>query len=224
MNGNINIRKRNIFLSVAVIFIGLLLVGGTYAVLTLTLPVIVTNGVYNYTLECFDIDYDAGNSIIGTLFPSRVSSGGLSGSLSVGINENCDVLGVGDLNLVVHSNSDKNGILTQVVDAHCEDSSTLETLTSYTDSSSCTSAGGVWVDNGTALKYAVFVGSNTTPSSVGYINVVGDTINIYNDFSVSALEQYTVKVWLDGNLSDNTYANLSFSGEITTSVTQLEQT
>lgn len=215
--------RRNIFLLLGILLLGLLVVGGTYAVLSVSLPVIVTNGVYEHTIECFDIEYDTGGSIIGTLFPSSASTGGLSGSLSVGIKDTCDVLGTGSLNLIVHSDSDKNGILTQVVDAHCENSSTLETLTSYTDSSSCTSAGGIWVDNGTALKYAVFVGTNTVPSSVGYINSVGSTINIYNNFSVSTLEEYTVNVWLDGNLSDNTYANISFSGEIATTVTQIEE-
>lgn len=217
------VKTKNVILMILIItVIAIGLVSGTYAALILTMPADMTNNVYQHTLECFDIEYDAGGSIIGTLIPSSTPSGGLFGALTLGISDNCNVIGTADLNLVIDGNSDKNGILTQTVDAHCENASTLQTLKDYSNETSCTDAGGIWVTTGTALKYAVYVDTDTNPSSVGYINAVGTTLTIYDDFDVSDVKDYNIYVWLDGSLSDNTYAHMSFSSKISAVVTQNE--
>ncbi len=71
-----------------------------------------------------------------------------------------------------------------------------------------------------ALKYAVLVDSATTPSATGTITVTGqklllDSINI----SSTTATTYTVYVWLDGEIADNTYANLTYNGYISAEVT-----
>lgn len=214
--------KRNVILSVTIILLGLLFVGGTYAVLLMTLSVNVSNGRYNTTLECFDIDYDNGGSIAGVLVPTSTYIGGLSGGLTLGINDSCNVAGVGELKLLVGNSS---SILTSSVSSHCENSSTLQTIVdsngALIDETSClANSSYTWVTDGTALKYAVVNGSSIL--SVGYVNVVNDNIVLYDNFSVSDAVDYNVYIWLDGNLSDNTYLNLSFDGEISSTVVQVE--
>lgn len=212
--------KKNIILAVSIIMIGLLVVGGTYAYL-MSVSINVSNGRYNSTLECFNIDYDNGGSIVGTLVPSGTYTGGLSGSLTLGINDSCNVTGIGKLKLLV---GNSNSILTSTVSSHCENSM-LQTIVdsngALIDETSClANSSYTWVTDGTALKYAVVNGSSIL--SVGYVNVVNGNIVLYDNFSVSNAVDYTIYIWLDGNLSDNTYSNLSFDGEISSTVVQVE--
>ena len=219
-----NIKNKNIVLILVILCIGLITIGGTYAALVMTLNVAVTNGIYEDSSQCFDIIYDAGEDIRGQLFPTASSNGGLQGSLTVGIADNCNVSGALTLNLIISEESDSRGVLTQTVAPHCENSSTLETLYNYNDSSACSSNGGTWVEDGTALKYAVFKNNGSEPVSVGYIDSVGTTLSILNE-TISGSDsdnEYLIKIWLDGYVSDNSYANQSFAGRIQTKVQQLE--
>lgn len=226
MNNNIK-NKKNFYIIVGVIIGILLIAGGTYAYVTLTVN--VTNGNYSSVTGCFDIDYNVTNEdgtlpITGTMYPSSNPSGGLNGRVSLKVNSSCNVNGTGTLKLnVVNGNS----TLLKKVSAHCENSKTGKTLTGYTTSSSCTSQqNGVWVTNGTALKYAVYdtnsVTSSTIPLSVGYVtNTTG--IQMLNNISItSTVSTYYVYIWLDGNLIDNSYLSLAFNGNISATATQID--
>lgn len=84
---------------IGIISLGLLLVGGTYAFLRFTAT--VTNAKYNGTSTCFIVDYNAGAAISGTMFQSKTPKGGLSGTVTMNINANCSVNGVGTIKLNV---------------------------------------------------------------------------------------------------------------------------
>ena len=226
MNNNIN-NKKTIYLIIGVIIGILLIAGGTYAYITLAVN--VTNGNYSSVTGCFDIDYNVTNEdgtlpITGTMYPSSNPSGGLNGRVSLSVKNTCNVNGVGILKLnVVNGNS----TLLKTVGAHCENSQTLKTLTDYTTSSSCTGQqNGVWVTNGTALKYAVYdtnsVTSSTIPLGVGYVtNTSG--IQLLNNINItSTVSNYYVYIWLDGNLIDNSYLSLAFNGNISATATQID--
>lgn len=224
-NGSYN---KNIYLIIGIIVFVLLIIGGTYAYMTLAVN--VTNGSYVVDTTCFDIDYDVTNDdgtlpISGDMFPSGGPVGGLSGKVSLKINDNCSVEGVGTIMLNV---VDVSNTFIQTVAEHCENSVTLSTMTDFTTSSDCTAqTNGIWVTNGSALKYAVYdtnsVTNNTVPLSVGYVNKTG-SIDIYDNFSITESSvTYYVYIWLDGNLSDNSYAGLSFDGNVSVSALQTEE-
>jgi len=218
--------KQTLFLILGIFLISLFIIGGTYAYMTLGID--INNNVIAYNTTCFDIVYDADNDstpITGTLIPSSGPGGGLNGKISLGLAAACknlDAYGSFYLNVTSGSN-----VLFQIVDGHCENSQTLRTLTKYTDQESCEAqTNGKWVTNGTALKYAVYTTNNitttTVPLNVGYINRIGTTI-IYDNFPVvNQTVNYYVYVWLDGNLSDDTYALQSFAGNISASASQVQ--
>lgn len=226
MDGMINVNKKNKYLIIGIIVFVILIVGATYAYMTFAVN--VTNGNYISSTTCLDVDYDITNDdgtmpITGEMFPSSSAKGGLSGKVSLKIKDNCYVNGRGTLKLNVSSSN----ILTSTVAGHCENSKTLQTMTSYTSSSTCTAqTDGKWVANGTALKYAVYdtnnVTDDTAPLSVGYVNKTG-SIDIYDDFYLTKTAvNYYVYIWLDGNLSNNSYAGLSFNGNVSSSVEQID--
>lgn len=221
MNSKRNSESKKIILMILIIcLVAIGLVSGTYALLSGLGEISnITNNVYQHTTECFEIEYEKGDDIRGTLIPSSTPVCGLSGSLTLGVSDDCNVIGTGSINLVIDSKSNEK--LVEVVDAHCEDSTTLQTLKDYKDETSCTTNSGIWVTTGTALKYALYVDEEINPASVGYINAVGTTLSIYDNFDASDVKNYTIKVWLDGNLSDNTYANLSFSSSIHSQIVQI---
>ena len=213
--------KQTLFLVLGIFLVSMFIIGGTYAYMTLSID--INNNTIAYNTTCFDIVYDADNDstpITGTLIPSSGPGGGLNGKISLGLSASCkNIDAYGTFNLDVTSGSD---ILFQTVDAHCENSQTLRTLTKYTDSTSCeASANGKWVTGGTALKYAVYTTNNitstTVPIKTGYIKSNG-IIPIYKNFPVlNETVNYYFYVWLDGNLTDNTYASQSFVGGISAS-------
>lgn len=229
-------KNRNIILVISVICIGLALAGGTFAFLALSFN--ATNGIYNEKVECFDVEYNAGGSITGTLFPTETINEGLSGSVSMNVSGSCKVMGKGTLTLYVDSSTDNT--LLQTVSGHCENKDTLESMTEYVQTSSdkyetrlyqtsasCTSAGGTWVTTGSALKYAVYTNSAGTgnPVAKGYItsSFKGTSTPIYTNFDVNSTQlNLYVFVWMDGWLIDNTYNSLPFSGNIHTDITQIE--
>jgi len=221
-----DMRKKNIILSIVVIMLGIMVAGGTFAYLTMSLT--VKNGQYNGKVDCFSVDYSINNDdntqdIIGTLFPTVGPSKGLFGKVSINMNSICETTGTGSLYVEVNNaTSTKFG---EVVREHCENSLTLETMKDYSNESDCVSNNGTWVSNGTALKYAVYNSSDitTNPLRVGYFgnNSIGSTLNLYDGFMVNDVQQnYYIYIWLDGYLSDNTYASLPFSGVVKAQVVQ----
>lgn len=216
---NKDIKKKNIILSIIVIFMGLAIAGGTFAWLTGTLN--VTSGNYTAVSDCFLIDYTDTNQITGTMFPSFNASKGLSGKVTLKVNSSCSVDGIGTI--YIHPEQGTSSKFTTTVSAHCENPDTLETWNQYTESSDCTSNNGKWVTNGTPLKYAVFNNSTATgePIDVGYVNAVGSDVAVYRTFIINKTEKdYYIFLWLDGNLTDNTYTNLPFSGYVKANAVQ----
>ena len=160
-----------------------LITGGTFAAMYLS----ITNGNYAYKTTCFDIFYDAGKDITGDLFPSSMPLGGLTGSVTIGVDESCNVSAKGNLYLTTESNNEGNTKLTEIVEAHCEEKNTLRTLTSYNSESACTAnSNAIWVKDGSALKYAVYDENNTSILSSGYVNKIGEVINIYSNFKLKS--------------------------------------
>ena len=255
------IKKKSLILSIVVLLIGLLVVGGTYAYLFVTAN--ITNTNYVGVSTCFLVNYDIDNgdnteTITGTLVPSLGPSGGLGGRVGLKINDECDVYGTGTLK--IHVNSGVDGHLMEKATSHCEDKKTGDILTSYSNASSCSAASGKWKDypanycedvntlqvlksydtqasctahngnwvtNKSPLKYAVYNSSNTNtnPVSVGYItssSINGD-VTIYTDIELTHTMQYFyIYIWLDGTLTDNTLANIPFSGYIQANANQTD--
>ena len=218
-NKNIN---KNTILLVIILLLGLIIAGGTFAWLTATLN--VTRGTYNVASTCFMVDYtDNTQTLSGTLFPSVGPNKGLSGSVSMKINSSCLVLGKGTLYL--HVNDGTSTKFGAVVDAHCENPSTYITIPDYATSSTCTTNGGVWVTNGTALKYAIYDNNTFTgsPLAKGYFSNswINNDGTLYSNFDVlHTAKTYYIYVWLDGYVSDNTYTELPFNGYIKAVVEQ----
>ena len=222
-NEKIITNEHKSFVIVGIVLAFLIIVGGTFAYLIF--DVNISNKNIASATTCFDIIYDADNSspITGTLIPSSSPAGGLSGKITIGMDEECDIDGYGNFYLNITTGSD---ILFQTVTPHCEDSQTLKTLGAYTDQASCEAqSNGKWVTEGTALKYAIYttddVTTSTIPVSVGYLDSVGQK-TIYENFPITnTIVDYYVYVWLDGNLSDNSYANQSIVGDVSASVSQV---
>lgn len=209
---NINNAKKSIILSLVICAIGLILTGGTYAYFTMAFDATNSNIVTN--TRCFSVNYtDNTNQITGTLFPSAGPAKGLSGSVTYQADTTCGVNGRGTFKLIVDNNT--SSTLTNVVEPHCENKYTLETVRGYDISDCGVNDNTVWVTNGTALKYAIFDSTSRNHLyAAGYIDstFIGNEKTIHSDFSVTTTSKtYYIYIWLDGNVSDNTYANLPFS-------------
>ena len=61
----------------------------------------VTNATYNVNTTCFDVIYDTGEAITGTLFQTSSDQGGLTGEIKLNISETCSVAGRGTITLNV---------------------------------------------------------------------------------------------------------------------------
>ena len=217
-------KKKIIGASIGVALFAILIAGATFAWLTLNAN--VTNGIYNSSTVCFDIDYSNGGSISGELNFITDATTGLNTSVTMGINSSCDISGNGTIYLNVSDDTDD--VLISTVDGHCEATASLVSIPQYTDSSTCVSNGGTWITSGTALKYSVYARSNpgtyTIPLSVGYINTTGD-IALYEDFALSegSTTTYYIYIWLDGVLATYNHSGKYFSGYIHTKATQVEE-
>lgn len=104
-------------------------------------------------------------------------------------------------------------------DSYCENPNTLERIKEYTNQSDCESNNGSWTSGGSPLKYAVYNTSDATqiPISVGHItssDIGHDVVLKENIIVTDSQEYYYIYIWLDGNMTDNTFANISFSGTI----------
>lgn len=73
-----------------------------------------------------------------------------------------------------------------------------------------------------ALKYAVYDSANANVLASGAITGTGNK-DLYTGFDLSkTATTYHIYVWLDGNIADNDYVNLPFSGYIHASAIQTE--
>lgn len=73
-----------------------------------------------------------------------------------------------------------------------------------------------------ALKYAVYDSANVNVLASGAITGTGNK-DLYTGFDLSkTATTYHIYVWLDGNIADNDYVNLPFSGYIHASAIQTE--
>ena len=141
-----NPRSKKILIIFAIAFIGLSLVGSTYAYLTMSLN--VNNGTYNnVTTHCFGVTYNAQNidgstDITGTLFPSGTSKKGLTGRVGFSSDPTCSLTGLGTINLNIANGT--SSTLTTPASSYCESRSTLEPIPEYTTEAACTTAGERW--------------------------------------------------------------------------------
>ena len=155
---------------------------------------------------------------------------GRSTTISIGINEGCNVNAKGKIELVINSISSK---LYEATTAHCENALTLETLLNYSNKDDCETNVGQTVTNLTrvwttesALKYAIYEENfSGEPIIVGHINESTGTITLYESFAlnVGSSTKYYISIWLDGNIADSQYVNQSFSGYIKASAIQQDQ-
>lgn len=215
----VNLKNNNVFLVIAVILGGLLVVGGTYAAFSTLAD--VNNGNYSGYVECFDIIYNDINDgtdtadITGTLFPSSNYVGGLSGNVSVSISDSCNVTGTGTL--YIHVNNESSSKYAEGIFAHCEDPDTLETMTEYNeDESGCTGAGGIWVNKYPALKYAVYSSNNTLINS-GYLGHIDNYGDVDGDGIINTSDKTVIEEMIQGNYSnvDSSFAaDINFDGVI----------
>ena len=208
-------KKRNLILIFSLLLIIGCLSAATYAYIIFSIN--VTNASYNSMTACFDVDYDITNDdgtlpITGTLFHSATPKGGLSGKVALGINSTCKAGGTGTINLNVKSGG---SVLFQTVRGHCENTKTLQTVTGYETQTACESVEGMqWVTTGTALKYAIYEDLKSEPVSVGYVTGTG-VIPAYDNIVLShTMKNIYIYIWLDGELTDNSYADISFEGSV----------
>ena len=208
-------KKKNFILIFSLLLVVACLSAATYAYIIFSIN--VTNASYNSMTACFDVDYDITNDdgtlpINGTLFHSATPKGGLSGKVAININSSCEAGGIATINLNVESGG---SVLFQTVREHCENTKTLQTLTDYKTQTACEEVDGAqWVTNGTALKYAVYEDLTAEPFSTGYVIGTG-VIPVYDNIVLShSVRTMYIYIWLDGELADNSYANIAFEGSV----------
>lgn len=205
---------------IAVIFFAVIVIGATFAWLTYSFN--ATNGVYNTATVCFDISSAEGQDINATLDYTTNPIGGVNTSIAMGLQSSCVISANGTISINVASTT--SATLYSTSEAHCENPNTLETLYNYETSSSCETNNGTWVTTGTALKYAIYdisnPTSNTTPIKVGYINQSGDNLLYETTLKIGATDTYYIYFWLDGELINENYMDLSFGGHVHANATQ----
>ena len=99
-----NTKRHYIGLLVAVLSLGMLLTGGTYAWLLFADNTTITGEGLNAQTTCFIMDYSGDFPISNnTIFPSKTDKGGLSGTVTINIKESCNVSATGNIYLNVGS-------------------------------------------------------------------------------------------------------------------------
>ena len=131
--------KKNTILLIVVLLMGLAIIGGTFAYFTYGFN--ATNGNYISQTECFNIIYDNGNDITGTLFPSSGPLKGLNGSVSLKISDSCKIYGTATLKLHVDNSVDED--ITKNVSSYCISRKTLEKIDGISTKEACTTANGL---------------------------------------------------------------------------------
>ena len=223
---------------IGVIAFAILIAGATFAWFTYVFN--ATNGSYNAATTCFDIIYEQGQDINGELlFTENASESRNQTSIVMGINTNCNIDAVGKIELYV--SDETSPALLETVSPHCENhidysvgyiSPEQSLVTDYelSNQTACEQNNKVWVTNGTALKYAVVYLGNVRAE--GYINQTG-LITLYDGFFMTRWESlpsinspqrrfgtYTIIVWLDGEVANESHMDTTFSGYIRAEETQ----
>lgn len=143
------------------------------------------NTIINGQSGCFNIVYEKGTDVSGTLTPSATYEGGVNATVKINISDACNITGQATISL------------------NTEEATNLDL------------AAG-------AVKYAVYQGSDEI--ATGTIDQTGDkdlaTVTLTQ--AATATTEYTVYVWIDGALSDNSYVGKTYSGYIHASATQTE--
>ena len=209
-------RKKLIGLIIGIILFAALIVGATFAWLTYAIN--VTNGNYNVETSCFDVNYENGADISGTLNMVANPLNGRSTTISIGINEGCNIVAKGKIELVINSISSK---LYETTTAHCENALTLETLLNYPNQTANNTS--------SESKFLAKVRSNNNARPIFKTSFERYEWHIKNgcidDFqlNVGSSTKYYISIWLDGNIADSQYVNQSFSGYIKASAIQQDQ-
>ena len=236
----INTRKKHLLLIASIIMLILVVAGGTYAFLNYKIN--ATNNVYNSVTHCLIAEY--GKGIKGRVSVKISNECDLTGvgTLKLHINNTTSskLTTVAESYCALRRTGEKlTEYTTQSAceedsnkrrwygygDSYCENSTTLQRLVNYKNESDCTSNSGVWKTGGSPLKYAVYDNADATgnPLSVGIIKStdINHDIDIYTNFTINnQLKYYYVYIWLDGYLSDESYAKLPFDGYISVQVVQ----
>ncbi len=176
-----NNKKKLIGTILGVVAFVALVAGVTYAWFTWASE----NTTINGQSGCFNIVYDKGTDISGTLTPSINYEGGVNTTVKINISNACNITGEATISL--NTNDETTIPLTQG-----------------------------------ALKYAVYQGADEI--STGTISQKGniDLATVTLTRAATATTEYTVYVWIDGSLSDNSFVGTSYSGYIHASATQTE--
>lgn len=165
-----------------VILFALLIAGISYAYITWTSG----KNNYNVSSKCFDIYYDKGTDINGSMMPSEDYSGGLSTTVKMDIKSSCNINANGKIYLntleATSSNLYREGLLNYAL---LKDDVVLS-------SGNITGFGEIEID-------------------IGMLNK-----------NTSATTSYTIYVWIDNNLVENTDVDSSYYGNIRAEATQLE--
>lgn len=187
-------KSKYFVLVVAIICLGLMFTGGTYAFLSWSAT--VKSNTYTGTTTCFLVTYDYKNAdntlpITGTMFQSKTPKGGLSGKVTMALSSSCNITS-GTATLKLYFNSATSNVFFNG-----------DKALKY-----------AVYDSATA----------TTPISSGVLSAKSTTtIGSGSNFALTkTARSFYVYIWLDGALADNEYVDLPFSGYIIASATQSE--
>ena len=177
--------KRKIFGTILGVILFILLIAGvTYAYISWTSEKIN----YKVGSKCFDIYYEKGTDISGTMMPSNDYTGGLSATVKMNISSSCDLKANGKLYLNTSESTSNNLYRTGLLNYQ------------------------VLKDN------VVLSGGNGNITSSGEIAIdLGELSK-----SASASTSYTVYVWINYDLVENSDVNSSYSGNIRAEAIQFE--
>ena len=170
---------------IGVIFFILLIAGITYAYVTWTGNVLDD---YKVSSKCFNVLYEKGNDITGTMMPSLDYSDGLFTSVKMNIDSNCNINARGKIY--------------------------LNTLTSTSDNLLDSNRNGLL--NYQVLKNGVLTGYKGTITSEGSIEI--DVGMLSKDTTAST--EYTIYVWVNNDLVQNSDAYSVYYGSITAEAVQ----
>lgn len=217
-SNKINGKSRRTLISILIVVFALTLVGGTLAYLIFGMDIL--NGNYISKTKCFNFSYSNtfnNQQITGELMPSNKDKGGISGTVSIA--SSCNVEAKGNLLFKVNASS---AVLASQVAPHCENANTLETL-NYNETECNNADNAVWVTNGSALKYSVYDNTTGEHFASGYANTTGEAIKMYKNFIIpsdGSVVDFSVYIWLDANLMDDSYSDVSLSGYVYADATQ----
>jgi len=101
-------KKKNVILIILIVFVGLPLIGGTYALLSYIIS--VSGGNYNTVTTCFNVNYSGTSHtdklpVNGYLFQSSTPQGGLLNEVAMSLDLTCGIKAVGNIYLMVEDDT-----------------------------------------------------------------------------------------------------------------------